>query len=336
MQRALSSLLLLALSIPLHTVHVSPPAGPQTNPPEISLASQLTTMLHRNAGGHSPTEEEIRAVETESGVSDPKLAREAAPFLLASLSSADSAMRGYGLAALIGMQIAPDSESATEPERASQRSHVVDGNANNHSQRAQTAPSTAAFEATVADVLAPLVPAIAARLIDDNPDNRSLAATVLGGFAATPPATIFPPLYGYLRRDDAIGQTGLTVVSDLLQLGHVSPQTASAVGKYLRRPDQTLAARTDLLEMIAAKPEQSQAVNQALVSYLDSDDEGLRSRVILSLPQLDLSPEVFAHFKARVAELAASNQDSLQVSNAAKAVTTCWTAVRITQGCPAN
>ncbi len=293
-------------------------------------------MLNRNAGGHSPTDEEIRAIETETGVSDPKLAREAAPFLLACLSSADFAMREYGLAALIGMQVVPNSESPSEPAGVPQTTHGADGNAGRHPRKAQPAPSTAAFKATVADVLAPLVPAIAARLTDDNPDNRSLAATVLGGFAASPPATIFPPLHSYLRRDDAIGPTGLEVVSDLLQLGHGSPQTASAIGGYLRRPDQTVAARTDLVEMIAARPEQSQAVNQALVSYLDSDDAVLRSRVILSLPQLDLSPEVFAQTKARVAELAASNQDSLQVVRAARAVTACWTATRITQGCPTN
>ncbi len=192
----------------------------------------------------------------------------------------------------------------------------------------------AAYKADVAKALVPAVAAIAARLTDDDPQNRGLTATVLGGFSPDPPPAVYPPLLAYLKRDDATGAVALAVVNDLLQIGPVSDATAAEIARYLRRTDLTPDAQANLVEAIAGRPNQNQAVDKALLSYLDSDDASLRARVILSLPQLDLAPELFADTKARVAAIASGGQDSLAVVNAAKAVAGCWTQVKMTTGCP--
>jgi hypothetical protein len=145
---------------------------------------------------------------------------------------------------------------------------------------------------------------------------------------------VYPPLLAYLKRDDATGAVALAVVNDLLQIGPVSDETAAEIARYLRRTDLTPDAQANLVEAIAGRPNQNQAVDKALLSYLDSDDASLRARVILSLPQLDLAPELFADTKARVAAIASGGQDSLAVVNAAKAVAGCWTQVKMTTGCP--
>jgi hypothetical protein len=145
---------------------------------------------------------------------------------------------------------------------------------------------------------------------------------------------VYPPLLAYLKRDDATGAVALAVVNDLLQIGPVSDATAAEIARYLRRTDLTPDAQANLVEAIAGRPNQNQAVDKALLSYLDSDDASLRARVILSLPQLDLAPELFADTKARVAAIASGGQDSLAVVNAAKAVAGCWTQVKMTTGCP--
>lgn len=288
-----------------------------------TIAQQMKEMMGRS--GHSPTPDEIRAVESEPGVADAGVAKEAVPSLTKALADPDAAMREFGLAMLVGMQSLPDTAApATTDATAAKKAGAA----------AVTPVGPGAYKGDVGKALAGMIPAIAARLTDDDPENRALAATVLGGFAPDPPAAVFPPLLAYLKRDDAIGAVGLAVIGDLLQFGTVNDETAAAIGKYLRREDQTSASKTELVEAIAAKPIQSQAVNKALLSYLDSDDASLRARVILSLPQLDLAADVFAQTQVRVSDLASGGQDSLQVVNAAKAVTGCWTAVKMTTGCP--
>jgi hypothetical protein len=319
----------------------------QSDATQPTVAAQMTEMLQRGASGHSPTPEEIRAVESEPGVTDAAVAKEAVPLLAKALNDADGAMRQYGLAMLVGMQSLPDpvvtpvpasGDAAAAPAAAAVPAAAVPAAAVPAAAKGTAgivaSAGPAAYKGEVAKALTPAIPGIAARLTDDDPENRALAATVLGGFAPDPPAAVFSPLLGYLKRDDAVGAVGLAVVGDLLQFGRVSDETAAAITKYLRRPDQTSDERANLVEAIAAKPNQSQTVNKALLSYLDSDDAGLRARVILSLPQLDLTADVFAETKARVSDLAAGGQDSLQVVNAAKSVAKCWTAVKMTTGCP--
>jgi len=297
-----------------------------------TVVAQMTEMLHRS--GHSPTPEEIRAVESEPGLTDAAVAKEMVPLLGKALSDSDVAIRQYGLAMLVGMQSLPDPVVAAPAAAVAPAEGVAPVAAAPATAKGPGATGPAVYKSEVAKALAPAIPGIGARLTDDDPDNRQLAATVLGGFAPDPPPVVFSLLLGYLKRDDAVGPVGLAVVSDLFQFGKLSNDTAAAIVRYLRRPDQTAAARSELVEAIASQANQSQAVNKGLLAYLDSDDAELRARVILSLPQLDLASDVFAETKTRITDIAAGGQDSLQVVNAAKSVSGCWTAVKMTTGCP--
>jgi hypothetical protein len=288
----------------------------------------MAEMLGR--AGHSPTSDEIHAVEGLPGLTDAKVAKDVEPLLAKALANPDAAVREYALAMLVGMQSLPDAApaaGATDGSAAAAPNGVKNG-----SLTATAGP--AAYKGDVGKVLAPLVPAIGKELADDDPDLRLMAANALGGFTPDPPASVYTALVGFLKRDNAIGPVGLAVVSDLMQIGPVNDETANAIAKYLRRSDQTPDAQANLVEAIAAKPNQSRLVNKALIGYLDSDDASLRARVILSLPALDLSAETYADLKAKVDGIATGGQDSLQVVNAAKSVTGCWVQVKMTAGCP--
>lgn len=191
-----------------------------------------------------------------------------------------------------------------------------------------------AYKSEFQKILTPAIPKIAAHLTDESQGDRILTAAILGGFSPDPPASIYPPLFAYLKRDDGVGTVGQAVVEDILQLGPIHDDAAAAIISYLHRPDQTSDSRSNLVEAIATHPFQSQSVNKVLLGYLDSDDPSLRARLILSLPQLDLAPDVFTETRERVTQLTANDQESLAVVNAAKSVATCWTAVKMASGCP--
>ena len=297
-------------------------------PQQPPFVAQITDMLKQGGSGHSPTSDEIMAVESESGLTNGQTAQTLEPLLKRALTDPDAAMRQYGLAMLVGVQTLPESPAAA-PGAAASAGAAVKPNKMSPAQ-----PVPAVFQADVARAIAPLIPLIGARLTDEDPQNRELAATDLGGFAPNPPASVYIPLLDFLKRDDAVGPVGLAVVVDLLQIGPVNDDTAAAITRYLRRSDQTIDSRSNLVEAIAGKPNQSQAVDKALLGYLDSDDDSLRSRVILSLPAFDLPPDVFAQMKTRVSDIASGGQDSLQVVNAAKSVAGCWTQVKMATGCP--
>jgi hypothetical protein len=196
-------------------------------------------------------------------------------------------------------------------------------------------PDPAAYPADTARAIAPYIPQIATHLTgEDAQSNRLLAAAVLGAFTPDPPSTIYPPLLAFLKRDDAIGPVGLAVVTDLVQLAPISEDTAAAISRYLRRSDQTSDSRANLADLIATGRNQSQAVNKTLLHFLTSDDNSLRARVILSLPQLNLDAQDFADTKARLEQIAADPNENLQVVTAAKHVAPCWTAVKMPTGCP--
>ena len=299
-----------------------------------SLASRLDTVLQREAGGHSPTPEEIAGFDPIDPLPSPPALTEALPLILKALQNPDSAIRQLALTALGGLQTAAPLLVQTSPAPTStQPSEPVTAPVS------PTPAGPATYKPDIARVLAPAILAIAAHLTDDSPPNRLQAAIVLGGFTPNPPTSVYPPLLTYLKRDDAISTVGQTVVSDLLQLGPISDTTADAIARFLRRSDQTASSRSDLVDAIASKPNQSQSLNKTLLTYLFSEDPSLRARVILSLPQLDLAPDVFADTKAQIAQIAAFNpaggQDNLQVITAAKAISTCWTSTRTTTGCPA-
>ena len=297
--------------------------------PQSTLVAQLTEMLVRAGGGHSPTADEIRAVEGMPGLSDAESAKEVEPLILKALSNPDAAVRRYALAMLVGMQSLPDapaagtkSESSTTPIE------------NPEKDIEKVSPGPSAYQINVSKALAPLIPTVGKALVEEDLENRMMAADVLGGFSPDPPATVYAPLLGYLIRDDAVGAIGQGVVSDLLQIRTLSDDRAQVIAAYLRRSDQTPNSRADLVEMIASKKAQNRIVDKAVVGYLQSDDASLRARVILSLPALDLSAEQFAETKAKVDGIAASGQDDLQVVSAARAITGCWVQVKMAAGCP--
>jgi hypothetical protein len=285
------------------------------------LAARVSEMLNRLSSGHSPTPEEIAAVQTLTPLPDAAEVKAALPAIEKALASPDRDAQTYILTLLNALTVAP-----TVPEQPA------------GSTAPAPAPTPAAFKPEVARALAPAIPQIAAHLTDETQATRILTTIVLGGFASDPPPAVFPPLLAYLKSDHGIGTTGAEVVSDLLVLGPISDATAEAIAAYLRRADQTSESRANLVDAVAGKPVQNQVIDKALLSYLRSDDSSLRARLILSLPQLDLSPDDFADTKARVAAYAAldpaGGQEALPIINAAKAITTCWTQVKMTAGCP--
>jgi hypothetical protein len=302
---------------------------PSTQP---NVAGQMADMLARARSGHSPTADEIHGVEALPGLTDVKVAKELEPLMEKALANPDAAMRGYGLAMLVGMQALPDATPAAAGANGGPPAAAAPNGVKNNSLTATAGP--AAYKSDVGKVLAPLVPAIGRELSDDDPDDRLMAANALGGFMPDPPNSVYAALLNFLKRDDAIGPVGLAVVGDLLQLGPLSEDRAGAVVQYLGRGDQTPDARANLVEAIASKPYQNKIVDKAVVGYMDADDASLRARVILSLPALDLSPDTYSDTKAKVDGIASAGQENLQVVNAAKAVTGCWTQVKMTAGCP--
>lgn len=306
-------LLLLALAAPLAAQEPTP-----------TLAARTAAVLQREASGHSPTDGDINSIGTMLPTPSPDEVRQAVPNITKLLASTDGPARTYALSLLIGLQNAADRLPANAVPAA-----VPAGT----EAPPAAAPVATGFSAETAKVLAPIVPQIAARLTDENIPNPSLAATVLGGFINNTPPAVFPPLYAYLLRDDTIAGVGFNVVQDLLGYGPLSMNSAVALGRYLRRRDQTSSSRANLVDAISASPNQSQPLNKTLLEYLGSDDDSLRARLVLSLPQLDLAPEVFAETRSRVTGLAENASENLQVVNAAKAVAPCWTAPRV-PNCP--
>ena len=313
-----------------------PPQSQQATPepaPKSPFAGLIAEYLRRDANGHSPSPDEISAMESLQPQPDAPSIAEAMPSLLKALENPDIPLHTFALTGIAGLQSpapeapAPAPTPAPAPAPADPALPAAAAPA--------TSPAPPLYKGDVAKVLASYIPQIAMHLTsEESQQNRLLAATILGGFTPNPPAAVYPPLLAFLKRDDAIGPVGQAVVSDLLQIGPVSDDTAEAINRYLRRSDQTSDSRANLADMIATKPNQSQTVNKVLLQYLYSDDNSLRARVILSLPQLDLAADVFADTKSRIDRIAGDPSENLQVVTAAKSVTTCWTAVKMASGCP--
>ena len=326
----------LSLALLLCTTLLRARAQDRTLPPDagtvpsISLSDRLTDLLQRSSDGHSPTPDDIAALTNQPAPTTPADLRRAIPLIEKALENPDGPVRTYVLTALVSLQsqqpAIPDPTPATAP---------ADPNAPAQPE-GKAAPPTgpATYKPDLLKLLTPEISKIAPHLTEELQPNRLLAATIFGGFTPNPPSAVYPPLLEYLKRDDAISPVGQAVVEDLLQLAPVTPATAAAISTYLRRSDQTADTRANLVDAIAAAPNQSQSLNQTVLALLDSDDPSLRARIILSLPALDLTPDAFADTKSRIATLATNDQENLQVINAAKAVSPCWTAVKMTTGCP--
>jgi hypothetical protein len=280
--------------------------------PRSTLAPRVAEVVRRSLNGHSPDAEELNSVSTSTP--DAADLQAAVPLLLKALANPDTPVRTYALTALAGLQVALDTDAAAPPS--------------------SVAMVATAYKSETTTLLTPAIANIASHLTEESIPNRILTATILGGFTPNPPAAVYPPLYAFLKRDDAIGQIGFAVVSDLLQFGPISEDTNAAVARFVRRSDQTPDSRANLVDLIATRSNQSQSLNKTLLTYLSSDEPGLRARVILSLPQLDLAPDVFADTRTRISQLADNTGENLQVVNAAKAIATCWTAVKMTNACP--
>lgn len=326
----------------LATTAVACHAQAQT-PSAPSLAFRVNDVLHAIESGHSFSAGELDTATTLPSPPTPAEVKEALPPLEKALESKDPDARTFALTLLAALESPAPAATAeamppieTSPGAASPADPQPPAAA-----EPTTTPQPAGsptFKPELAQVLTPAIPRIASCLADDAQATRLLAANVLAGFAPEPPASIFAPLLAYLKRDDGVGPTGVAVVGDLLQFTPISPATAAALSTYLRRSDQTADTRANLVESIASHANQSQAVDATLLLYLSSDDNGLRARLILSLPQLDLAPDAFAETRARVTQLAAldaaSGQENLQVVRAAQSVASCWTKTRML-GCPA-
>ncbi len=284
---------------------------------DTTFSARLASALQREGSGHSPSDEEVTAALTTTPVASATEVHDALPNLSKVLESGDNPLRTFGLNLLLSLEAPP-----TAPATAA------------GTDAPPIVPQPPVLKAETAAALAPEIPQIAARLTDDQAQNRLLAANVLGGFAGNAPASIYPPLYAYLKREDAPGPVGTAVVQDLLLLGPLSAETEAAVGKFIHRADQTSDTRANLVDAIATAANQSQTLNRSVVAFLGSDDASLRARVILSLPQMDLAPDVYAETHSRVTQIVDNASENLQVVNAAKAVATCWTTVKMTAGCP--
>lgn len=309
------------------------------------LTSNFTEILHRLENGHTPSPEEIAAAATQPQPSKDDL-HSAVPLIIKALDANDPDVRSYTLTTLFGLEGSPTAPAtpgvaAPAPDAAAAAAPAADGTPAATSSatsspttmgNAPTGPST--FSSAVASELAPAIPKIAVHLTDDSTQNRILAANILSGFTSNPSSAVYTPLLAYLKRDDAVGPVGQAVVDALLTLGPLSDDVASAIGRYLRRSDQTTDTRSDLIDSIGIHAHQSQSLNKSILAYLDSDDPTVRARLILTLPQLDLAPDVFADTRARISVLAGNDSENLQVVNAARAVTACWNAPHMTMQCP--
>ncbi len=306
-------LLLAGISPVSRALAMSAPSPPQqpSAAPQSPFAGLIAEYLRRSAAGHSPTEAEITAMETLTPTPSPSDIRGALPLLLQALASRDTALRTFALTTFLGLG-ATQSTSGT-PKKPDDAIPI--------------------FKPEVAKVVVPAIPAILAHLTDEAPQNRIITILVVACFTGRPPAELYPPLLAYLKTDAAVSATGLGVATALLSLGPISPDTAAALVRFMRRPDAR-DLRTEFVDIIPIAPNQSQQVNAGLLKYLDADDPALRARLILSLPQLDLAPDLFADTKARVTQLAESPNENLQVVTAAKAVAPCWTASKMSTGCP--
>ena len=289
------------------------------------FTARFTELTTRAANGHSPSPEEIMALTAAPPTATAADLKQALPLIEKALANLDTLT--YTLTAVASLEEAPPAPAVAAPDPDATPKPAP-------KPVAPAAVGPAAFKPDLARILAPDIPTFSAHLTDDALPNRILTAGILGGFTPNPPATVYPPLLAFLKRDDAIGPTGLAVVQDLLQLGPLSALTSAALSAFLLRSDQTADSRANLVDAVASAANQSQALNRTLVGLLDTDDPTLRARIILSLPALDLSPDTFADTKSRLATIAGNDQENLQVLTAAKAVLPCWTTSRMTAGCP--
>lgn len=292
---------------------ILPPETAAPPAPSTAFAGVVAEYVRRDANGHSPTAEDISTIAALRPAPDAAALSEAIPYLQKALASSDTPLRTFALSALIGLRTEVQAPAAADATKEG--------------------PVPTVFQPEIARALGPAVPAILTHLVDEAAENRALTLSVLAGFNGNAPPSVYPPLLAYLKRDEAPSPTSLGVVQALLALGPLPSEATQALIRFLRRRDLG-EMRAELVDAVSTAPLQDRELNAALVKYLDAEDARVRARLILSLPQLDMTPQVFTETRYRVAVLAENPGENLQVINAAKAVAPCWTAVRMPTGCP--
>jgi HEAT repeat protein len=183
-------------------------------------------------------------------------------------------------------------------------------------------------------LLEPEIPRIAAHLTDDDTHIRSTTASVLGGFVIKPPDAVFAPLIAFLKRDDAVGPVGSSVVFDLVRLGPQHAGVANAVIAFLSRPDQTTECLVGSIDAVAHAQTHSEEIDTAVAHGLDIPKPAVRIAVIHDLPELQLPDDVFVATQTRLRQIAASDQEDPAVRAAANTILPCWVNDRH-KACPA-
>jgi HEAT repeat protein len=173
-------------------------------------------------------------------------------------------------------------------------------------------------------LLEPEIPRIAAHLTDDDIHIRSTTASVLGGFVIKPPDAVFLPLIAYLKREDAVGPVGSSVVFDLVRLGPQHPGVAAAVVVFLNRPDQTPECLISSIDAVAHAQFHNEEIDTTVAHDLDISRPSIRLAVIRDLPELQLPDDVFAVTQTRLRQIAASDQEDPAVRSAANTILPCW------------
>jgi HEAT repeat protein len=173
-------------------------------------------------------------------------------------------------------------------------------------------------------LLEPEIPRVAAHLTDDDTHVRSTTASVLGGFVIKPPDAVFTPLIAYLKREDAVGPVGSSVVFDLVRLGPQHPGVATAVVAFLSRPDETPECLISSIDAIAHAQTHSEEIDTAVAHELDITRPAVRIAVIHDLPELQLPDDVFTATQAHLRQIAASDQEDAAVRSAANIILPCW------------
>jgi HEAT repeat protein len=266
------------------------PAWSQTPP---SLTALLKDCIDRaNAGDSTATFNAVLNLAEALGKAPLADIKEVLPDIMQAVDDKNPAVRTLALDSIVAI------ESRSNPD---------------HSLRGDALP-----------LLEPEIPRIASHLADDDTHIRNTTASVLGGFVTKPPDAVFVPLVTYLKREDAVGPVGSSVVFDLLRLGPQRPAVVAAIIAFISRPDQTPDCLISSIDAIAHAQTHSEEIDTAAAHNLDIPKAAVRIAVIHDLPQLQLSDEVFIAIQTRLRQIAANDQEDPAVRAAANTILPCW------------
>ena len=266
------------------------PACSQTPP---SLTALLKDCIDRaNAGDSAATFNAVLNLAEALGKAPLADIKEVLPDIMQAVDDKNPAVRTLALDSIVAI------ESRSNPD---------------HSLRGDALP-----------LLEPEIPRIAAHLADDDTHIRSTTASVLGGFVIKPPDAVFAPLVTYLKREDAVGPVGSSVVFDLVRLGPQRPAVAAAIIAFISRPDQTPDCLISSIDAIAHAQTHSEEIDTAAAHNLDIPKAAVRIAVIRDLPELQLPDEVFVATQTHLRQIVANDQEDPAVRAAANTILPCW------------